>query len=408
MKDSGAKRFIRACRLIAGLGVAIASLTGAAPAGSGPSLPTLTTGRQVRHLTREEANRHYPVVLRGVVAFRDADGFFLQDSTEAIATREPALSVKPGDLVELEGTSEFPDFAPQVAGHHITILGTAPLPVPLRPSFEQMASAELDSQWIEIEGIVHAATADEGNAAVEVSLSGGSVVARVFGMSQRAAVGLVDSRVRIRGNCGAVYNEKNQWVGVRVFVPGIEQIRVVERSPGDPYELPIRPIGELLGFNLGHAPGHRVRIRGTVTFQAPGQALVVKDSTEDIYVRTEQRNSVPIGKQVDVVGFVASGEYTNALKHAVFREVGRVQAPKPTNVTSAEIMKGIHDSMLVRLDAILVGRSQHAGRLAGIDAAGRLPDIRGGGLVPGGQQCRAPAHRRQPSRSNRHLPDPVR
>jgi PAS domain S-box-containing protein len=362
MKDSGAKRVIRSCRLFVGLGVVVARLTGAAPAGSGPSLPTLTTGRQVRHLTRKEANRHYPVILRGVVAFRDADGFFLQDSTEAIATREPALSVKPGDLVELEGTSEFPDFAPQVAGHHIKILGTAPLPVPIRPSFEQMASTELDSQWVEIEGIVHAARVDEGNTAIEVSLSGGSVVARIFGMLQRAGLGLVDTRVRIQGNCGAIYNEKNQWVGVRLFVPGLEQIRVVERSAGDPYELPIRPIAELLGFNLGHAASHRVRIRGAVTFQALGQSLVVMDHTEDIYVRTEQRNSVPIGGQVDVIGFVASGEYTNTLEHASFREVGRGQAPKPTNVMPEEIMKGIHDSMLVRLDAILVGRSQHAGR----------------------------------------------
>ena len=364
MKNSGAKRIIRTCRLFVGLGVVIAGSTGATPAGSKPSLPTLTTGRQVRHLTRAAANRHYPVILRGVVTFRDDDGFFLQDPTEAIGTMEPALShlVKPGDLVELQGTSEFPDFAPEIEGHHITILGTGPLPVPLRPSFEQMASTELDSQWIEIEGIVHAARADEGNAAVEVSLSGGSVVARVFGMSQRAAVGLVDSRVRIRGNCGAVYNEKNQWVGVRVFVPGMEQIRVVDRSARDPYELPIRPIAELLGFNLGHAASHRVRIRGAVTFQALGQGLVVMDHTEDIYVHTEQRNSVPIGEQVDVIGFVASGEYTNTLEHASFREVGRGQAPKPTNATPEEIMKGIHDSMLVRLDAILVGRSQHAGR----------------------------------------------
>lgn len=363
MKDSRIKEVIKRGLAVCA-GVLMAGLTGATPAGSKASLPTLTTGREVRHLTREEANRHYPVILRGIVTFRDEEGFFLQDPTEAIGTIEPALChlVKPGDLVELEGTSEFPDFAPEVEGHRVTILGTVPLPVPLRPSFEQMASTELDSQWIEIEGIVHAARVDEGNAAVEVSLSGGNVVARIFGMPQRAALGLVDSRVRIRGNCGAIYNEKNQWVGVRLFVPGMEQIRVLERSPGDPYNLPIRPVAELLGFNLGHAAGHRVRIRGTVTFQAAGQAIVVKDKTEDIYVRTEQRNLVPVGEQVDVIGFVEAGEYTNTLQDAAFREVASGRAPKPTNVTPEEVMKGIHDSMLVRLDAILVGRSQHAGR----------------------------------------------
>jgi len=364
MKDSGTKIIIRTCRLFVGLGLAIAGSFGAGPAGSRQSLPTLTTGRQVRHLTREEANRHYPVILRGIVTFRDDRGLFIQDSTEAIGTREPALSylVKSGDLVELRGNSESPDFAPQIEGHHIAVLGTAPLPVPLRPSFEQMASTELDSQWVEIEGMVHAARVDEGYAAIEVSLSGGSVVARVFGMSVAAASDLVDSRVRIQGNCGAVYNEKNQWVGVRLYVPGMAQIHIMERSPGDPYKLPIRSIADLLGFNLGHAAGHRVRIRGTVTFQAPGQALVVTDDTEDIYVRTEQRSYARVGEQVDVIGFVEAGEYTNILRHALFRTVGSGQAPKPVNVTPDEIMKGNHDSMLVRMRATLLGQSRHAGR----------------------------------------------
>ncbi len=341
-------------------------LTGVLAAGLEPASEAgpLTSAHQVRHLTRGEANRHYPVVLRRVVTFRDNDGFFLHDGSESVATHEPELAgrVHPGDLVELEGTTEAPDFAPQVNALRITVLGQAPLPSPLRPTFEQMASSEFDSQWVEFEGIVHAARVVEGHPAVEVSLSGGSVLVGVWSMSKDVAERLVDSRVRIRGNCGALYNEKNQWLGVRLYVPGMEEVRIVEPGADSLDELPIRPIAELLEFSLGHTAGHRVRIRGTVTFQAPGKILVVADNTEDISVGTEQTTPVSVGDTVDVVGFVEPGEYTNILQHAVFRRVAAGTPLKPRDVTPDEIMRGNDDTLLVRLEATLVGRSQHAGR----------------------------------------------
>jgi len=349
-------------RIVIGAAVLMPGLAGAAPANPNGPLPTLTTARQVRRLTREEANRNYPVVLRGVVTFRDDEGFFLQDSTEAIATNEPALArlASPGDFVELRGTTAAPDFAPQIEGDHLVVLGRTRLPVPLRPSFEQMASTELDSQWVEVEGIVRAARLDEGKTALEVSTGNGRAQALVPAMLLSEGMKLVDSRVRIRGNCGAIYNERNQWVGIRLCVPGVKQVYVVERSPSDPYKLPIRSIAELLGFNLGRVSHHRVRIRGSVTFQAPGQALVVADKTDGIYVRTRQSSPVPIGALVDVVGFVAVGEYTDILQDAAFRRVAPGLPPKPKPVTYEQILKGNSDMMLVRLKGRLVGRSHNA------------------------------------------------
>ncbi|HXI42914.1 MAG TPA: ATP-binding protein, partial [Bryobacteraceae bacterium] len=333
-------------------------------AGPIPALAAIRTTRQIRQLTRDQANRHLPAVLRGVVLFKDESGFFLQDATGAIATDDPALAhqVHPGDLVELEGMTAAPDFAPQMEGRRITILGTTALPVPLRPAFEQMASSELDSQWIEIEGIVHAAVQDEGNAALEVTVSGGNVLARIPSMSSQVAGSLVDSRVRIRGNCGAVYNDRNQWVGVRLFVPGMAEVRVTERGGADPYTLPIRSIAQLHGFNLGQAAGRRVRIRGAVTFAAHGHSLVVADDTDGIYIRTRQTTPLAVGEQVDVVGFLAVGEYTNVMEHAIFRHLAAGRSPKPVQVSPDEVLKGNHDATLVRLQAILLGRSHYADR----------------------------------------------
>jgi hypothetical protein len=53
-----------------------------------PRLPTLTTAKQVRELTTDEANRGYPVRLRAVVTYVDFDSpdFFAQDATAGIFT----------------------------------------------------------------------------------------------------------------------------------------------------------------------------------------------------------------------------------------------------------------------------------------------------------------------------------
>src|SRR5690348_10281305 len=148
---------------------------GRAAAAPRAGLPTLTTARQVRRLTRSEGNRGYPVILRGVITFKDQYGFFIQDSTEAISVDSATLAPRahPGEFIELTGTTAAQGFAPVIEGRHLRVLGSAAMPRPHSPTFEQMASTELDSQWVEVGGIVHAAVVDEANPALDIAVSGG-------------------------------------------------------------------------------------------------------------------------------------------------------------------------------------------------------------------------------------------
>src|SRR5260221_8981524 len=90
--------------------------------------------------------------------------------------------------------------------------------------------------------------------------------------------------------------------------------------------------------------------------------MVVADSTDAIYIRTRQNTSVPVGDQVDVVGFLAVGEYTNILEHAVFRRLAAGRSPEPVQVSPDEVLKGNHDATLMRVQATLLGRSHYADR----------------------------------------------
>src|SRR5580658_8039423 len=70
--------------------------------------PSLATVEQVREITPEQADKHYPVHLRGVVTFSDwnADrGMFLQDQTAGIYVGLPTGDVPVGEEVEVDGTT---------------------------------------------------------------------------------------------------------------------------------------------------------------------------------------------------------------------------------------------------------------------------------------------------------------
>jgi PAS domain S-box-containing protein len=360
-------RHLLTCAIVVLLAaIAVGSAEGSVDPKSVP-LPTLTLAQQVRRLTANEANRHYPVELKGVVLWADTTGFFLQDASGAIAVNTepgPPSTVTTGQLVLLVGVSECPDFAPEIKSTGVTVLGSAHLPSPRHPTFEQMASTEEDSQWVEIEGIVHASTIDAtATPALFVAVSGGEVVAHIPGLSEPAGTKLVDAKVGIRGNCGAFYNQRNQWLGVRLYVPSAEQLQVVEPPLSDPFSLSRQMITSLLNFHLADTGGHRVMIRGAVTAQRLGESLVVADETGEILARTTQPTAAQPGDRVEVLGFLGLGRYTYVLEDATFRVIGHRDALAVRPLTVKEALSGDYEAALVRIEGRLLGISRRGSDL---------------------------------------------
>ncbi len=333
------------------------------------ALPVLTQAQRVRELSAGEANRGYPVRLRGVITYIDETSFFIQDSSAGIAGLATGLKpvVKAGQLVELEGITECPDFAPQLNKVHVRVIHSAPMPISKQLSFEQLASTEEDSQWAEVEGIVHDVVRDEVPAplniapALDLAVNGGELLARVPWMSETEAKRFVDAKVRIRGVAGAVYNTRNEWVGVRVFVPNEAQFQVLEPAPPNPFALFQKQITDILRFSLHGSSGHRVRIQGVVTRERGNKELFVRDQTANIDVLTIQSTLLQPGERISAVGFPGVGEYTHILKHAEVRSLGRGPDPVPTAITVKQALSGDFNAALVRMDGQLLGRSRMGG-----------------------------------------------
>jgi CheY-like chemotaxis protein len=153
---------IPASRRMAGFSLLLALFAASAAwSESAPSshLPTLTTAEEIRELSPDQAKRGYPVHLRAVVTYDDPAwliAFFVQDGTAGVFVNDfnRKSPFKPGQLLDIDGVTEDPDFAPQITKIHYRVIGQSPLPQPRTPSFDALMSAREDSQWVEFEGIV--------------------------------------------------------------------------------------------------------------------------------------------------------------------------------------------------------------------------------------------------------------
>jgi diguanylate cyclase (GGDEF)-like protein/PAS domain S-box-containing protein len=338
-------------------------------------LPVLTRVADIRRLNADEANRGYPIRLRAVVTyfappnpnllpgeryslFRAPD-MFIQDSSAGIFVNVPreGPSAQPGQLIEIEGISESPDFSPQIGQPRWRVIGQARLPVAKPVSFERLASTAEDSQFVSVQGIVRAAEKQGGQLVLDVAVSGGSLRAIVPEFSAAALETLPDAEVRIRGVCGALFNQKNQLIGVLLYAAGLHEVRITRQAPPEPFAAALQPLSSLQRFTLEGLSGHRVHVRGVVVFQQPGSLLYISDGKNGLRVETRQSNGLRPGDIVDVLGFPHLADLRPVLEDATFQRHGVGPPPRPLDLTAKQLLEGDYDSTLVSIEARLLEKS---------------------------------------------------
>ena len=339
--------------------------------------PALTHAAQIRDLSVDEAARGYPVHLRAVVTyFEPGTDLFVQDSTAGIwvDVRETHGSVRPGQLLDLYGVAAE-GFAPYVGKPRWRVVGEAPIPAVRRVSYAEMVSSRDDSLWVEAEGIVRAVGFDPyaQMPMMSVEATGGQFLVYVPARQGPWPPALVDAKVRVHGICGASFNSRNQLISVHLYVPSVAQVRVVEPAKADPFTLPSLPIARLARFSAQGTEGHRVKVRGTVSLQLPGQALYIRDATGALRVEAPDPAFLRPGDEVEAAGFPSTGGYTPVLKDAIFRKVGSGPAPVPAKVTAEQASAGAFDDEPVELEGWLQGETA--------DANGHTLTLRSGNVI---------------------------
>jgi len=343
-------------------------------------LSILTHARDIRNLSPDEARRSYPVHLRAVVTFVDTGPgeMFVQDETAGVFVFEhDSVSnavLHAGQLVDLTGITTPADFAPSITQAHLSVLGQGALPKPKRRPFPELVGGQEDSQWFELQGVVRSGEAKDGRLFLNVDTAGGSFVAVMHEFPVDWNRKWVDARVVIRGVLAAIFNERRQSEGVRIFVPGSDFVRITEAAPVDVFRLPEATAVSVGRFHPLDELQRRIRVRGTVAAQEPPTAMYVADSTGDLEIQPIPRCAAKPGDLVDVVGFPGVIEGRPGLEDTLCRKAGpgipievvSVQAQDVipplarTNPSGHGLAAGSrYDGKLIRLDGILLGSSYH-------------------------------------------------
>lgn len=326
----------------------------------------LRTAHAVQTLPADEARKGRPIDLHVVVLFYDPhisskDGtLFVHDSTGGIYVSVPArpvLALHEGTEIEVKGISDPGEFAPVVGHASIRILGQGHSPATApHVTISQMMTGQYDSQWVEVEGVVHSVLEHGHNMVLRIATSDGPISATTIPEKDKDYERLIDARIRIRAVAASQFNHRRQLTGVHLFFPALDDIDVQHYGPPDPFALPLRSIMQLSRYDSGKVMVDRVHLRGSVTLQWPGRFVCIQDASGGLCVQTQDRAPHSVGSVVDVVGFPAIEDVTPTLTDVTFRDAASSSAPPASiAVSPSDAVQGGHSGELVSIEGQVVG-----------------------------------------------------
>ena len=309
--------------------------------------------------------------LQAVVTYYDPyidprrPSFFVSDATGAVFVAlevTPAISLKPGELVEVTGVTAAGDFAPIVARGAARVIRESHLPAAApRVSLTRMLTGQEDGQWVEVEGVVRSVGFDGADVSLYLALGDGMVSAITVREPGADYAGLIDAKIALRGNAAPTFNHRWQLTGVHMLFPGLAAVKVEEPAPAHPFAAPAVPINKVLRFSPNIAARRRVHIRGAVTLFWPGRLLCVQEGGRGLCAPTVQTlPRLATGEAADLIGFPEVGDFSPTLMDATYQEAGSGQPVPALAVTAAEVFRGDLDARLVQIEGQLIGEDRAA------------------------------------------------
>lgn len=348
--------------------VLVSTFSFAAPQkGSDPGPHPLLTARAAHDLPLQEAARAYPVHIRGVVTFYDPyidsrhGALFVHDATGCIflgVPLRPILPIKPGTLVDIQGVTGTGDFAPVVADAKITVLEQSELPAAATPvSLNQLQEGQFDGQWVEMEGMVRAVRYQPHDVVLEIMTLAGPVDAITPRVEAEDYDRLVDAQIRIHANAAPVTNGRNQLVGAHLFFPTLDQVKVLNEPPVDPFVLPPVKIADLLKFQVGSGGRHRVHVQAVVTLRWPGSLLCIQQGGDGLCMQSRQTDPVQAGDTVDIIGFPDAADFKSTLDNPTYRVSGSAPFTKSKPIKAEQAFAPSSDRQLVTTEGVLMAQA---------------------------------------------------
>ncbi len=318
------------------------------------ALPQLTKAIQVINLGRAEAQRGYPVKLRGIVTGRVGTDFFMQDSTWSIYVgwnrSTPREEPKIGEYWEIEGSSSV-HFAPDILADRAVYLGPGNLPDPIHPTWDELVNGSLATRYVEIQGI---ATDVRTNGFLLLTRQG-KINLQLQDLDSSAFKDVEGALIRVRG-VGSPDRDNNQMMltALRLFNVSIS---VDEPAPLRPFDLPTKRVSDLLHFDVRANALRRVKIAGQVLHEHQGEYFFT-DGMGGFRVKPKEPMTLHTGVMAEVVGFPDLSGPSPVLREAVVRTNETRNLPAPRHLSESDLLKGELDATLVTVESRLVALSE--------------------------------------------------
>ncbi|HEU0037637.1 MAG TPA: hypothetical protein VFR76_00020, partial [Verrucomicrobiae bacterium] len=320
--------------------------------------PVLKTAEQIHRLTREEAARAHRAVIRAVVtcSLPESESVVIQDSTRGIYVDRinSTLGEPPrvGELLEIEGVTDPGAFAPYIRAQRMTRLGVGTLPQPARPTWDQLINGSLDTQYVEIQGVVTSVGAD----GVILLTHGGKINAILVGTNGVPWTRHENSLIRLRGCLFASWDANTHQVRVgeiRMFSPSVT---VDEAAPDDVFAVAPKRAPELLLFDSQASALRRVKVSGQVVHERDGEYYLM-DGANGLRFVLKSAGNFDAGDLVEVVGFPILTGPSPVLRESVARKTGSAALPAAKALAAESLFQAENDAMRVSVEAVLLSLS---------------------------------------------------
>lgn len=330
----------------------------------------LTSVAQVKQLTSEQTKQGIPARIRCVLIGTRPSALMVQDSTGGLSVHFSAVDwadqPRIGEVLEVEGVTAPGLFAPVIIARKIRRLGDGPMPEPIRPRWDQLMNGSMDCEYIEIQGILTAVSAQEinlytGDGTITVDLNGIgtdsflSLLSR-FPSNRTSPVG---NLIRLRGCCMSSTDQRARHVLRRRIQVNCPVVEVEDPAPDNPFSLPTRKIADLLWFDPHASALQRTKLKGQIMCAVSGEYLVLEDQRGFRVLPSQPLTNLTAGDLVEAVGFPKLDGPSPVLQEAQILKTGHAQLAAPIPVSAQGLLDGSHDSTIVQVEATLIGEAFH-------------------------------------------------
>lgn len=324
---------------------------------NGTALPLLTSAAEIHRLKSEEAQRRYPVKIRGVVTsvLPEHEAFTMQDSTHGIYVIDLSESrsgtPRIGEYLEVEGVSDPGQFAPVVDASGVRILGLGSLPPPVRHSWYQLINGSLDAQYVEIQAIL---TSVQTNGVI-LRTADGTILTdiRVANGEPEDLTRYEDALIRVRGCLFATWDYVTRRVKVGEIRINGADIAVDQPAPDDLFSTPAKTASELLLFDPQASVFQRVKVSGQI-IHIQGPDYFMMDGNNGVRFILKHPSDLQVGDVVDAVGFPELSTASPVLREAVVRKRSHSALPQARLLEAGDLTRADLDSTRVKIKAVLV------------------------------------------------------